>query len=245
MKRTLLGWKVFQSQINVTASVKKYSLEKHVEGDPDLYAVDLEKQVGADTYNQEAVSSLPIGRGLAKMAEKSKVRYNTVYYLAKNECLYSEFRDLLVLQGKNGVKMSDMYCNERAGANFVDAIGTSICQKLEDLEKCNYFTLLMDGSTDSSFTEQELIYVSFLDSKGTLSVKFLSIEDIKHAHADELKGTLKGLRQFLITESPLKMMKNAFYFTLKAPFVLKVFKFLSWHLKNLNWAYLWINTVKF
>ena len=85
----------------------------------------------------------------------------------------------------------------------------------------------MDGSTDSSFTEQELIYVSFLDSKGTLSVKFLSIEDIKHAHADELKGTLKGLRQFLITESPLKMMKNAFYFTLKAPFVLKVLKFLS------------------
>ena len=32
----------------------------------------------------------------------------------------------------------------------------------------------------------------------------------------------------MITESPLKMMKNAFYFTLKALFVLKIFKFLSW-----------------
>ena len=30
-------------------------------------------------------------------------------------------------------------------------------------------------------------------------------------------------------ESPLKMMKNAFYFILKALFVLKVFEFLSWH----------------
>ena len=30
------------------------------------------------------------------------------------------------------------------------------------------------------------------------------------------------------TESPLKMMKNAFYFILKALSVLKVFKFLSW-----------------
>ena len=29
------------------------------------------------------------------------------------------------------------------------------------------------------------------------------------------------------TESPLKMMKNTFYFTLKAAFVLKIFKFLS------------------
>ena len=27
-----------------------------------------------------------------------------------------------------------------------------------------------------------------------------------------LKGTLLGLRQFLTTESPLKMLKNAFYF---------------------------------
>ena len=31
------------------------------------------------------------------------------------------------------------------------------------------------------------------------------------------------------TESPLKMMKNAFYVTLKALFVLKIFKFLSWY----------------
>ena len=30
------------------------------------------------------------------------------------------------------------------------------------------------------------------------------------------KGALSGLRQFLAAESPLKMMKNAFYFTLKA-----------------------------
>ena len=43
-----------------------------------------------------------------------------------------------------------------------------------------------------------------------------------------LKGALSDLRQILTTESPLKMMKNAFYFTSKAFFVLKIFKFLSW-----------------
>ena len=41
------------------------------------------------------------------------------------------------------------------------------------------------------------------------------------------KGALSGLRQLLANESPLKLMKNAFYFTLKALFVLKIFKFLS------------------
>ena len=42
-----------------------------------------------------------------------------------------------------------------------------------------------------------------------------------------VKGELSGLRQFLATVSPLKMMKNAFYFTSKALFVLKIFKYLS------------------
>ena len=42
-----------------------------------------------------------------------------------------------------------------------------------------------------------------------------------------IKGALSGLRRFLATETEtLKMMKNAFYFTLKALFVLKIFTFL-------------------
>ena len=41
-----------------------------------------------------------------------------------------------------------------------------------------------------------------------------------------IKGALSSLRRFLVTESPLKMIKNAFYFTLKALFVF-ISKFLS------------------
>ena len=41
-----------------------------------------------------------------------------------------------------------------------------------------------------------------------------------------LKGALLGVRQFLTTERPLKLMKNVFYFTSKALSVLKIFKFL-------------------
>ena len=42
-----------------------------------------------------------------------------------------------------------------------------------------------------------------------------------------VKGALSGLSQFLATESPLKMMTNAFYFALKTFFALEIFKFLS------------------
>ena len=43
-----------------------------------------------------------------------------------------------------------------------------------------------------------------------------------------IKGALSGLRQFLTTENPLKMMKNACYFTWKALLVLMIFQLLSW-----------------
>ena len=41
-----------------------------------------------------------------------------------------------------------------------------------------------------------------------------------------------------LTESPLRMMKNTFYFILKALLVLKIFKFLSWlfgHVGKMAW----------
>ena len=43
-----------------------------------------------------------------------------------------------------------------------------------------------------------------------------------------IKGALSGLRKFLANDSPLTMMENAFYYTLKALFVLSIFLFLFW-----------------
>ena len=42
-----------------------------------------------------------------------------------------------------------------------------------------------------------------------------------------IKGILSGLRQFLVSENPFKMMENDLYFTLIVLFVLEIFKFLS------------------
>ena len=43
---------------------------------------------------------------------------------------------------------------------------------------------------------------------GTMTVIYIS----------HFKAALSGMRKFVATESPFKMMKNAFYFTLKALF---------------------------
>ena len=50
---------------------------------------------------------------------------------------------------------------------------------------------------------------------------------IHTADTREFKGPLSDLRQFLATESPLKMMKNDFYFILKPLFVLTFWSYIK------------------
>ena len=47
-------------------------------------------------------------------------------------------------------------------------------------------------------------------------------------YVSPFKAALSGLRQFVTAESPLKVIKYAFYFTSKALFVLKIFTLSSW-----------------
>ena len=65
-----------------------------------------------------------------------------------------------------------------------------------------------------------------LDLSGHLETANLKIYSLLRA-LGTFNDPLSGLRQFLATESLLQMMKNTFHCTLKALFVLKLFKFLS------------------
>ena len=69
--------------------------------------------------------------------------------------------------------------------------------------------------------------VMFVIPVGSNFLEELSLVSYVKKTKLKFKGALSGLRQLLATERPLKVMKNAFYFTSKALFVLKIFKFLS------------------
>ena len=56
--------------------------------------------------------------------------------------------------------------------------------------KANYFSVLSDGSTDSSVSEQEKIYVLFV-CKGTPVLKYFNIDNVKNADTPRLKSTLE------------------------------------------------------
>ena len=89
---------------------------------------------------------------------------------------------------------------------------------------------LVSKSYLKKFKNQIMVPVMFLIFKLTNQIFGMYVVFAEQLYVEQMyenfKGALSGLRQFLVFESTLKMMKNAFYFLLKARFVLKIFKFL-------------------
>lgn len=59
-------------------------------------------------------------------------------------------------------------------------------QKIMDKK---FYSILIDGATDSSVTENELIYVRYLNN-GVPENHYLSIEDIENANALRIKNCI-------------------------------------------------------
>ena len=128
----------------------------------------MQKHLGSQKYAENVMKNSPIEKSLTKMEERSKeilkMRFNTAYYLAKKEKPFGDCPDLLALQEKNGIEKQNEYRTPRATADFIDFIAKEFKDSLKEiLVHARYYSILTDGSTDKSVTEQELIYVMFLN----------------------------------------------------------------------------------
>ena len=96
------------------------------------------------------------------------------------------------MQTKNGIiKLGARYSTLDASVYFAVYIGKVMHEDLKKLiSKANYFSLLSNGSADSTVTEQKTIYFLFI-CEGTPVPKYLSIENVKNADAPGLKSTLE------------------------------------------------------
>ena len=93
---------------------------------------------------------------------------------------------MLDLQEFNGLEVQKRYRNDRAAAIFIDYIAEQMkVPQKECLLNAKYYSILQDGSTDTSISEQELVYVLFLND-GQAVLKFLSIKNPQAADAPHL-----------------------------------------------------------
>ena len=173
------------------------AVKKHVTSEIHKRAVDLalKKELGPKEYVENIRQNTAIGKSITRMHKKTrklmKNYFSTAYYLAKNEKPFRDFPELLDLQELNGLDVQKGYRTDRAAAVFVDFIAESMKLPLKEyLMKAKYYSILQDGSTDLSVSEQELIYIFFLyESRPVL--KYFSIENPPVADAQNLVECVK------------------------------------------------------
>ena len=119
-------------------------------------------------------------------------KFNCVYYLLKLERSFVDYPELLKLQQKNkGPEIVTSYKTDRAAADFSQSIADTYHHELiENLSKARYYSILNDGSSDTSVSEKELVYV-LLREDGFPKIKFVSIENVKNANAEDILDFIK------------------------------------------------------
>ena len=166
---------------------EKETLKKHGESNSHLRARDFVLN------EQRPITQRPLFKGLKKAAEKVEeqafkevsVKMNTAYFIAKEELPFTKFPGLLELQQKNGIHISSTYANDTKCAEMVSTVATLIKEehgrKLQD--EARYISVMIDGATDSSGTENEIVYGRCVNNGYPVNL-LVGHKPVEHAHAD-------------------------------------------------------------
>ena len=98
-------------------------------------------------------------------------------------------------------------------------------------------TLLLKTSRELFFKKWRTNFLIIIKRCGKVNSSFKKRNHLRKLTAN-LKLDCNPQKNICFNDSPSKMMKNAFYFILKALFVLKIFKLLSWlfrYVEKMTW----------
>ena len=129
-------------------------------------------------------SESAISMSLQKMNDKDRETvtklHDIAFYVAVHGLPFTQFEHLIKLEKLHNVPFSGAYENETACRNFIlDTSDYLFAENMKKkLELVNFISILCDGSTDKSITEQEAIYVVFLDPVTNLpTLKFFEVAE--------------------------------------------------------------------
>ena len=168
-----------------------HSIEKHEASDKHQLAVeaDLAANAPEKTPMVQAVARLT-----QQQNDKMLLLFRTAYCIIKQMFSLNLFAALLSLQKMNGVALGSAYSNGKAASTFINSIASvELSNLINSLNEKEFFSLLLDGSTDVSTMEQEIVYVRFMVD-GRPKNELLGMMSVKQANAEAI---LEGLNIFM------------------------------------------------
>lgn len=128
---------------------------------------------------------------LTRQENESMIRlFRTAYCIVKHNFSIRSFPALISLQECNGLPFAIAYKNRMAASSFITSISSVIQSSVvESINSTDYFSILVDGSTDISVTEQEIVYVRMLKDGRPVSV-LLGLMAVKSGAAINIAAEL-------------------------------------------------------
>ena len=145
-------------------------------------AVKSGKSIPPRKVVQQTPSNSAIAKSLQQMNEKDRATVTKLteiaFYIALHGLPFSLFKDQIKLEKLHNVSYTGAYENREACKNFVIDISDYLFEEntKRKLQIVHFISILCDGSTDKSVTEQEVIFVIFVDPEKNLPVmKFFEV----------------------------------------------------------------------
>lgn len=164
-----------------TSQFKHNTLIKH--------NLSLNHRVCRDMFINQKTTPLPVAfrrqMTVNQSADEAEMmlKFNTAYFVAKEELPFTKYKSQLDLQRKNGLKLNETYNNDTACAQFVGVIADTLKGKTyTKIKDAPYLSIMIDGDTDVSTKECEIIYARILNEGKPMNILIGHIE-VKHAHA--------------------------------------------------------------
>ena len=162
-KTKIVGRRNFSGRwIAGAESVHSSNIQDHARSDQHEHAMNLIKREQAIVSNAPTSSYAPIAQVLNTLSEGEREqlrrKFDIAYFLAIEKLSFRKYPRLCELEAHHGVSIGNSYTNEIVGKTFSHYIAQSYCQQVsERIVQAQFFSLLMDGSTDSVNVENEVL----------------------------------------------------------------------------------------
>ena len=149
-------------------SVRISNVRDHAKMEQHLHAMGLFKKKQAESSGLSTSDYAPIAKAFNKLPdderEKLKLKFDIANFVAAENLPFVMYPKICQLESHHGVKIGTSYVNENAGKEMIHFTAESKRQELQKkLANAKFFSLLLDGSTDTGNIDNEIILVVWCD----------------------------------------------------------------------------------
>ena len=188
-------------------SLRTSNIRDHAQCEQHKHAMTLLKREQARSKGLGAASYAPIAKALPKLPDDERTRlrhkFDIAYFVASEKIAFRKYPRICELELKHGVDLGTTYMNDVACKTFVHYIAEANRQELAGtLDKADFFSLLMDRSTDKGCCDNELVLTVWCDFEGKDERVQTSMSFFKVTRPQAVSG--QGL--FQVMESALQSL---------------------------------------